>query len=206
MRRIAIVLVLGALVASACGGAADGSGDAEDGGGTTDGGTAAVLPASGGFGGRLQEQAQFSVVLFVLEDQAEAVDLVGVACAPGGTLTSGVVTIAEAVPLTDGSFRAESPDVCIGGSFVSPTRAEGTIEALTQNAMDCGIGESASWVAECDLSVKRVVPDPAEEGGVVIDGVTATTENGTAFGMLEVVAQNGDRLEAELDAGACAAA
>ena len=195
-----------ALVASACGGEADGSAGAADGDGPTDGGTAAVLPASGGFGGRLQDQAQFSVVLFVLEDQTGAVDLVGTACAPGGTLTSGVVTVAEAVPLTDGSFLAESPDVRIEGSFVTPTRAEGTIEALTQNAMDCGIGESASWVAECDLGVERVVPEPAEEGGVVIGGVTATTENGTAFGMLEVIAENGDRFAAELDAAACGAA
>lgn len=204
MRRIVLVFVFGALAASACGGGTDepnGSGepagDGED--------VVAIMPAAGGFGGRLQEQAQFSVVLFVLDD-AEAVDLVGVACAPGGTFTSGVVTVAEAVPLTEGAFTAESPDVRIEGLFVSPIRAEGTIEALTQNAMDCGIGESASWVAECDLSVQRVVPDPAEEGGGVIGGVTATTENGTAFGMLEVVAENGDRLEAELDDAACAAA
>lgn len=204
MRRIVLVLVFGALVASACGGGTDeGNGSGEPAGDGED--VVAIVPAAGGFGGRLQSAAEFSVVLFVLEDQAEAIDAVGLACAPGGTFTSSVVTIGEAVPLAEGSFVAESPDVRIEGAFVSPTRAEGTITALTQNAIDCGIGESATWAADCDMSLERVVPDPTE-GGIVIGGVTVTVESGTAFGMLEIVAENGDRLEGELDDAACAAA
>lgn len=182
------------LVLAACGGGDSGS-DGSDGG---DG----IRPAAGGFGGRLQPDATFSVVLMVLEPASPQIDFVGVACAPEGTIASGAITVQEDVQISDGSFSAKSTEVEISGEFVSETKAEGTARALTPDAEGCGIGAEGNWVSDCDLEVTQ--EEQENTGGLVIGGSSGTTDGGTAFSLVEVVTEDDKRLSGELiQSGSC---
>jgi hypothetical protein len=58
------------------------------------------------------------------------------------------------VGVEDGRFQVEFAGVVIEGRFVSPTRAEGTIRALTGEGQEwleelqCGVPEQGQWTAE----------------------------------------------------------
>lgn len=192
-RRVGLIfLTLFTLLLFGCGGGPSGGDSDADG----------VKPAAGGFGGRLQQGATFSVVLFVLEGGSGIVDLVGIACASQGTINSNVVTVGERVK-ADGKFNSQSKDVKVEGEFLSITRAEGTARALGADAEGCGIDKEARWVSVCDLTVTKEEQKESEDG-FVIGGSSATTENGHAFGHVEVVTRGGDRLIGDLiKSGSC---
>jgi hypothetical protein len=64
-------------------------------------------------------------------------------------------TVAKGVEISGGRFKAESAEVAIEGQFVSPTRAEGTIRALSDDVRRCGVPDEGQWTADCSLSVER---------------------------------------------------
>ena len=187
-----VALLAGASFVTGCGGGGNGNE------------TAGVQPAAGAFGGRLQSEASFTVVLAVVEERADAIDFVGVACAPEGTLAGGPVTVGEAVAIEDGRFAAESGDVAIEGEFSSQNEASGTIRALSSDAEGCGVPSDGRWSSRCDMSVTSEPEEEVDEGGIAVGGVMGTTDQGTAFATFEVTTARGDRLVADLlDSGTC---
>jgi hypothetical protein len=136
------------LVLSGCGGGGGDDGDDNE----ADG----VRPVAGGFGGGLEGGATFLVTLVVLEANSDTIDHVKLTCAPEGTLDLlNSITVGTDVAIDGGSFTAESADVAIDGEFTSPERAEGEIRALTSAAQACGVPESGTWAADCELQVKE---------------------------------------------------
>lgn len=116
------------------------------------GGGDAVRPVAGGFQTPGEDQT-FKPVLVVFD--GDRVDHVGLYCAPEGTISGLPVTVGRNLELDGGKFSTKAPDVEVEGEFVSGTRAEGTIRALTANAGECGVPKQGSWTAECNLEVEK---------------------------------------------------
>lgn len=115
-----------------------------------------IRPVAGGFQGNdLDQGGTFKIILIVFKNESDVVDFVQLACAPKGVIAGMPSTVATDIKISGGRFKAESGDVAVEGQFVSPTKAEGTIRGLSDDAGKCGVPGEGQWSAECNLSVER---------------------------------------------------
>jgi hypothetical protein len=109
----------------------------------------------------------FQLLLIVFEEGSDVIDFITLACMPEGVIAGLPSTIAADLEIEEGKFSAESDEILIDGRFMSPTTAEGTIRALTEDARDCGVPDEGRWMAECNLSA-----EPYGDGGFQLEEPT----------------------------------
>lgn len=108
-----------------------------------------LLPAGfevfdpGGSKGQVMYGQTYVVRLVVFEP--ERVAFAEVFCAPKGTITGKSIRMGADLPIQLGQFEASSAAVELGGDFIYPDEASGTIRGLDDAAIACGVPAEGEW-------------------------------------------------------------
>lgn len=114
-----------------------------------------VTPASGAFSTDLSSEAspEYGLIFIVEQDNPNQIAGYMVFCGSGGGLSMPRLEGLSGtnVEISENKFTIDNENVLIQGQITATNMMEGTIEAKSQDALNCTIPQNAQWIAQCGL-------------------------------------------------------